>query len=105
MYFKANINHIHFSLSEKFETVQIQESESKEFGKFFRVLVDETLPVIIPFKNLDTSGDFTWYYPSNPKNESSHLVERVANSQNFGDLVLDIIQNNRFSDDYKNTTK
>jgi hypothetical protein len=105
MTFKVNINQIHFDLNEKFESVKIEEKSSNKFGNFFKITVNDKVPFIIPFKNLDTNGNFTWFYPSDPSNESSHLVEGNSNSAEFPNLVLDIIQNNRFSESYKNISK
>lgn len=105
MIFKANINQIHFDLSKKFESVKIEENSSNEFGKFFKITIDDRVPFIIPFRNLDTSGKFTWFYPSDPSDDSSYLVERNSDSVEFPNLVLDIIQNNRFSQNYKNIGK
>jgi len=105
MQFKTNINQIHFQLSEKFNNVKIEDGESKEFGKFFTIIVEGKLPITIPFKNLETTGQFTWYYPSNPNDKSSYLVERSSDVGSFSDLVIDIIENGRFSGDYKNTNK
>ena len=105
MTFKVNINQIHFDLNEKFESVKIEEKSSNKFGNFFKITVNDEIPFIIPFRNLDTTGEFTWFYPSDPSNESSHLVERNSNSTEFPNLVLDIIQNNRFSQSYKNVNK
>lgn len=102
---KSAINQIHFYLSEKFEKVSIEEGDSTKFGKFFRISINESMSMVIPFKNLVSGFDFTWYYPSNPLDTNSYLIERVSNPNNIGECVLDILENNRFSEDYKNTNR
>ena len=100
---KTNINQIHFNLSQRFENTKIEENESIKLGKFFKILVNESLYVIIPFKNIRGVGNFNWYYPENPSNSDSSLIERVSNVNNLTDCLVDILENKRFSEDYKKT--
>lgn len=104
MNIKENINKIDYNLSLRFETYSISEKSSLKFGKYFEILVRESkdVRIILPFKNIDQTLESEWYYYSNPLNEDSSLVPRSSSPDSFVDQVNDIIENDRFSSDYKN---
>lgn len=99
---RYNINKIHLNLSDKYRDVKILEKSSIKFGKYFEVVINESKVVrlIIPYKNIDGVKNFEFKYFSNPLLENSDLVTRYTNVENITDVVSDILNNNRFSQDY-----
>ena len=102
MSLKTNINKLHSDLLEKYQDVTILEKSNLKFGNYFEVIVNEnskSLKMIIAKKSVE-SGDFDWLYYSNPESEDSVLVERKSNLNNFINVVEDILEKNRFSEEY-----
>ena len=99
---RFNINRIDTLLKEKFQNVEIKERSSKEFGNYFEVSVKESKEVkfILPYKNIDNKINFEFYYFSNPMNEGSYLIPRHSDVENIGLIISDILENDRFSEDY-----
>lgn len=104
---RFNINKIDYDLSSKFNDVKILEKSSLKFGKYFEIEINESrmVKMIIPFKNIDGKSTFDWFYYSNPLDESSDLIPRYSNVGDITSHVIDIISNDRYSEDYKNTIK
>lgn len=99
---RYNINRIDTLLKENFSDVKIMEKSSLKWGKYFEISIKESVEVklILPFKNIDGVKNFEFSYYSNPLNESSNLVPRVATLENFNQIINDIIRNNRFDKEY-----
>ena len=99
---RFNINRIDNLLKDKFKNVKIQERSSKEFGNYFEISVKESKEVklILPYKNIDNKINFEFYYFSNPRNESSDLIPRNSDVESIGLIISDILENNRFSEEY-----
>jgi hypothetical protein len=99
---KYNINRIHLLLSEKFENVKIVEKSSHDFGKYFEISIKESkeVKIILPFKNIDNKLHIDWFYSANPLNEKSELVQRSSTTESFVEIVRDILDKNRFSEEY-----
>lgn len=98
---KKNVNSLHNSLIEKFDSVDIQEKSNKEFGNYIELCIikeGRSLIALISKDELESSN-FNWKYYSNP-NIKDHLVERISNVVSFYDDVRNIFDNNRFSQDY-----
>ena len=102
MNLRSNINRIHFLLTEKFQNVEINENSSLKFGKYFEISIKEnkTLKIILPFRNIDGVNNFNFHYFSNPNDQESYLIERSTNTEQIVSIVEDILNNNRFSEDY-----
>jgi len=99
---RYNINRIDTLLKENFSDVKITEKSSLKWGKYFEISIKESKEVklILPFKNIDGVKNFEFSYYSNPLNESSNLVPRVATLENLNQIINDIIHNNRFDKEY-----
>jgi hypothetical protein len=99
---RFNINRIDNLLKEKFQSVEIKEKSSKEFGNYFEISIKESKEVklILPYKNIDNKINFEFYYFSNPMNESSDLIPRSSDVENINFVISDILNNNRFSEEY-----
>ena len=100
---RYNINRIHSLLSSKYaNNIEISEKASIKFGKYFEILIKESneVKIILPFKNIDNTNIFEFYYLSNPLNENSDLVTRNSNIEGIINITEDILSNNRFSEDY-----
>jgi hypothetical protein len=105
MLVKYNINRIDTLLKDNFQDVQIFEKSSKKFGHYFEILVNENKEVkmILPYKNIDSnSNSFELFYFENPLNESSDLICRKSDLNSIHLTIKDIIDNNRFSEEYLN---
>lgn len=105
MQVKYNINKIDNLLKDNFTDVQILEKTSKIHGHYFEITIKENkeVKVILPYKNIDTnSSRFEILYYGNPLNESSDLIHRNSDIKSIHLTVKDIIDNNRFSEDYLN---
>lgn len=98
---KKNVNILHNSLIENFDSVSIQEKSNKEFGNYIELcIIEEGKSVVaLILKDELESSNFNWRYYSNP-NTKDHLVERVSNLSSFYDDIKNIFDNNRFSQDY-----
>lgn len=99
---RYNINRIDSILKDNFDSVSILEKSSLKWGKYFEITIKESKEVkfILPFKNIDGAVNFEFSYYSNPLNESSSLVPRVATLENLNQVIKDIINNNRFDKEY-----
>jgi hypothetical protein len=99
---RYNINKIDTILKENFNSVSIVEKSSQKLGKYFEISVKESKEVkfILPFKNIDGKINFEFQYLSNPLNESSELIPRMATLENLEVVIKDIINNNRFDKEY-----
>ena len=103
---KSNINQIHSQISQKFENVTITEMDSKIWGKYFQITVNESLQVkmTLPLNDVLNSNSIRWYYESNPSSpKNSSLVERHSNINDIANHVKDIIDNRRFDSSYLTT--
>ncbi len=101
---RYNINRIHSNLMSKFENVDIFEKSSLDMGQYFeiRIMESKEVRIIIPYRNVDNKSTINWFYRSNPLNESSDLIPRSSTVDNIDLEIVDIIDNNRFSEDYLN---
>lgn len=97
-----NINKIDTVLKENFNDVEIKQKSSLKFGNYFEISVNETkqVKIILPYKNIDNKKNFEFFYFSNPVNENSELISRTTDVQNINFVIRDIINNNRFSEEY-----
>jgi hypothetical protein len=105
MIVKYNINRIDNLLKDNFENVQILEKSSKEHGYFFEITIkdDKEVKLILPYKNIDGNNrTFEILYYENPLNESSNLICRNSDLNSIHLTIKDIIDNNRFSEEYLN---
>ena len=105
MQVKYNINRIDTLLKDNFSDVLISEKSSKKYGHYFEIVVkeDKEVKLILPYKNIETSNyNFEILYYSNPLNESSDLIYRNSDLDSIHLTIKDIINNNRFSEDYLN---
>lgn len=101
---KQNINKVHGDLLNNFNDVKIVEKSSLEMNNYFELSVLENnkeLKLIIR-KNDIENNIFNWKYYSNPLNIDSYLIERVSSIGNFYNDVKDILEKNRFDEDYLN---
>jgi hypothetical protein len=99
---KHNINKVHGDLLNNFNDVKIVEKSSLEMNNYFELSVLENnkeLKLIIR-KNDIENNIFNWKYYSNPLNMDSYLIERVSSIGNFYNDVKDILEKNRFNEDY-----
>jgi len=48
------------------------------------------------------SPSFKWWYSANPLNESADLIERTSDINNISFHVKEIIEKNRFNEEYLN---
>jgi hypothetical protein len=99
---KININKVHGGLVNNFEEVRISEKSSKEIGNYFEVSAlkeSKEVKMIITKKNIE-SEKFSWSYYSDPSDDSSYLIERSSTIETIVSDVEDIIEKNRFSEDY-----
>jgi hypothetical protein len=99
---RYNINRIDTELKESFDNVEIKEKSSLKFGKYFEIIIRESkdVRIILPYKNIDNKVSFEFLYFSNPINEMSELISRNSDIKNISLVVRDIIDNNRFSEEY-----
>ena len=83
---RYNINRINSLLSSKHEDVEIKEKASLKFGNYFEISIKESkeVKIVIPYRSIDNSYNFNFFYYSNPLNEDSDLntwsVEEYKNS-------------------------
>lgn len=99
---KININKVHGELINNFEDVKISEKSNKDFGNYFEVSTikeSKEVKMIITKRNIENSR-FTWSYYSDPSDESSLLIERISTTDTIVSDVKDILEKNRFSEDY-----
>ncbi len=99
---KININKVHGGLVNNFEEVKISEKSNKELGNYFEVSAlkeSKEVKMIITKKNIENDR-FSWSYYSDPSDESSYLIERISTTETIVSDVSDIIEKNRFSEDY-----
>ena len=104
MYLKQNINKVHGDLLNSFNTVKIVEKSSLEMNNYFELSVIENkkeLKVIIRKSDIE-NNTFNWKYYSNPLDTNSYLIERVSSINGFYNDVKDILEKNRFDEDYLN---
>jgi hypothetical protein len=102
MALRENLNKIHISLINNFESVSIEEGSSLEHGNYVTLKINEdnkSLVMIISKKNLENSI-FSWKYKSDPTNIDSFLVERTSNVDGLLEDIKDIFQKNRFDSNY-----
>jgi hypothetical protein len=99
---RYNINTIHTKILENFKNTEITEKSSVKFGNYFEISVKESkeVKIIIPYKNIDNKVQIDWFYFSNPLNESSDLIQRKSKADEFAIIIKDILEKNRFSEDY-----
>jgi hypothetical protein len=99
---KVNINKVHGELLNNFEEVFITEKSNKEIGNYFEVSTlkeSKEVKMIITKKNIENDR-FSWSYYSDPSDDSSYLIERVSTTDSIVSDVEDILEKNRFSEDY-----
>lgn len=99
---KQNINKVHGDLLNNFNDVKIVEKSSIEMNNYFELSILENnkeLKVIIRKSDIE-NNTFNWKYYSNPLNTDSHLIERVSSINGFYNDVKDILEKNRFDEDY-----
>lgn len=102
MSLKENVNKIHVNLSDNFESVNISEKNSLEYGNYIELSITEgnkEVKAIINKRDLENYS-FNWKYYANPINENSDLVDRTSSVDGFIDDVKDIFTKNRFNSDY-----
>ena len=99
---RYNINRIHSILSSKHEDVEIKEKSSLKFGNYFEISIKESkeVKIVIPYRSIDNSYNFNFFYYSNPLNEDSDLISRNTDIESINLVIEDIISNNRFSEEY-----
>lgn len=99
---RYNINRIDVLLQEKFEDVSVKENSSPRFGKFFEISVkqEKEIKMIIPYKNIDGTKQFEFFYFANPLDEGSDLIPRDSDVESISEVVSDILTKNRFSEEY-----
>lgn len=104
---KSNINRLHLLLCNKFSDVKIEEKASSKIGQYFKISINENkkVDILIPFKNIDNKSIINWEYFSNPLDESSYLISRTSDIDSIPNIVSDIIDNNKFSEDYIKSIK
>lgn len=101
MNLKANVNKIHFDLSNQYQNVNIQEKTNHKLGHYLEISVlesDKNLKMIVTKYELE-KDTFNWSYFANPEDETS-LVERVSSVNSFLGDINDIFEKNRFDSDY-----
>jgi hypothetical protein len=98
--FKANFNHIHYLLSEKFENIEVSEKADDKTGQYIELIIENDLEckIHITKKNLENPS-FNWTYLANPNDETS-IIERSSNINTFTNDVIDIFETKKFSNDY-----
>ncbi len=101
MDFKANLNRLHYLLTERFKNVTLLEKSNSKLGEYIELLITEghDCKIIIKKRDLE-SNNFTWSYSTNPLNESANHVERTSTVDNFTNMVVDILENKRFDSEY-----
>lgn len=107
MSLKENVNKIHVSLSDNFESVSISEKDNLKYGNYVEFSITEgnkEVKAIITKKDLE-SYKFNWKYYANPVNESSDLVDRTSSVDGFINDVKDIFEKNRFNSEYIKSIK
>jgi hypothetical protein len=99
---RYNINRIDTILKENFNGVEIKEKSSLKFGNYFEIIIKESkdVRIILPYKNIDNKLKFEFLYFANPTNEGSELIARSSDVEGISLVVRDIIDNNRFSEEY-----
>jgi hypothetical protein len=105
MALKENLNRIHISLINNFESVYIEESYSLENGNTVILKINEdgkVLMMTIPKKELE-NNIFNWMYKSDPNKIDSSLVERTSNVDGLLEDIKDIFKKNRFDSNYIKT--
>lgn len=97
--FKSNLNSIHYQLTENFESVSVTDRKDK-FGTL-EIIVKDVLEakILLTKKDLE-NNEFNFKYFSNPNDEKSYLIERSGSVHNFSEVIKDIIDNKRFSEEY-----
>ena len=102
--FKSNLNAIHFQLTESFESVSVNDRKDK-WGTL-EITVKDVLEakILVTKKDLE-SNQFNFKYFSNPKDDTSYLIERSSTVENFSDIIKDIFDNKRFSEEYLKINK
>lgn len=99
---KVNINKVHGELLNNFEEVFISEKSNKEIGNYFEVSAlkeSKEVKMIITKKNIENDR-FSWSYYSDPSDDTSYLIERTSTTDSIVSDVEDILEKNRFSEDY-----
>lgn len=99
---KININKVHGGLVNNFEEVRISEKSSKELGNYFELSAlkeSKEVKMIITKKNIE-NDNFSWSYYADPSDSSSYLIERNSTIDTLVSDVEEIIEKNRFSEDY-----
>jgi len=61
---------------------------------------DYSIFAIHQYNNIDNKINFEFYYFSNPMNEGSYLIPRHSDVESIGLIISDILENNRFSEEY-----
>lgn len=102
--FKTNLNQIHYTLSEKYENITVNEKADNKFGDHIEMVIENEdglqCKAILTKKDLDNQN-FKWFYFSNPEEMSQDvMIERVSSVFEFTKDINDIFENKRFSSDY-----
>jgi hypothetical protein len=99
---RYNINRIDVLLQEKFEDVSVKENFSPKFGKYFEISIkkDKELKMIIPYKNIEGTKRFEFFYFANPLDEESDLIARDSDIESISEVANDILNKNRFAEEY-----
>jgi len=106
MEFKANLNKIHYLLTEQFNNVEVKEKANQKLGAYLEFSVKENLECKFLIRKADLeTGNITFLYLTNPLNESSHVIARTTTVDTFADSIKDIIQNKRFDSEYLDNIK
>lgn len=102
--FKSNLNSIHYQLTENFESVSV--TDKKDKSGTLEITVKDVLEakILVTKKELENS-EFNFKYFSNPKDENSYLIERIGSVNNFSDIIKDIFEKKRFSEEYLKINK
>ena len=99
---KVNINKVHSNLLRNFEEVSISEKSDKLIGNYFEISAikeSKEVKMVITKKNIE-SDKFSWSYYADPSDEGSYLIERSSTTETIANDVEDIIEKNRFSEEY-----
>jgi hypothetical protein len=106
MEFKANLNKIHYLLTEKFENVEVKEKANQKLGSYVEISVRENLECKFLIRKVDLEKpNVNFSYLTNPLNENSDVISRVSSIENFADTIKDILENKRFDSEYLDNIK
>lgn len=106
MEFKANLNKIHYLLTEQFESVEVKEKANQQLGAYVEISVKENLECKFLIRKVDLEKpNITFLYLTNPLSESSDVISRVSPIETFADSIKDILKNKRFDSEYLDNIK